>query len=195
MQLNYNLGPIPGIPGQIFDLSAIDVISAVAGEIIPPGIEVELNSSGLLVACRDLTADWPPTGATGKATFQGISINDPAGFEQGYFPFAVPPTTAGSTGTGYPKGAVVPILRKGRIWHLYDGAGTPTRGGAFNVWHSSDGTSARGVLTFLATSATVGAEIGAAPAGLSVWNPGLLAGVYTDGFGVTWGVCGVNINL
>ena len=47
------------------------------------------------------------------------------GFEQGYFPFAVPPSTAGSTGLGYPKGVAIPILRKGRIWMAYDGGGTP----------------------------------------------------------------------
>jgi hypothetical protein len=196
-QLNYNLGPIPGIPGQLMDINAVglgDIISGVAAVVIPPGVDLEFNSSGLLVPVSDLTAAWPPAGGAGVTAHAGVSIYDLAGFEQGLFPFAVPPSTAGSSATGYPKGAVVPVLRRGRIWMQYDGGGTPARIGGVNVWHSSDGTHPQGVLTFSATAVTVGAEIGAA-AGITAWNPTLLAGTYTDGFGVTWGVCGASVNL
>jgi hypothetical protein len=192
-QLRYNLTSIPGIPGQLLDFASIDrsvIVSAVAGVIIPPGVDVEIDATtGLLRPVNDLTAGWA------AALHYGVSINDPVGFEQGYFPWAVPPTSAGSSGLGYPVGAVVPVLRMGRIYMAYDGGGTPTRLGAFNIWHSSDGTHPQGVATFSATAITVGAEIGAAPAGLSVWNPDLIAGSYVDGFGVTAGICGVLVNL
>jgi hypothetical protein len=191
MQLHYSQGPIPAIPGQLYDLNSVgrgDIISRVAGAIIPPGVYCELNSSGLLVPAKDLTASWPP------ALGFGVSIYDLAGFEQGYFPFAVPPTTAGSIGLGYQIGQVVPVLKSGRIWMAYDGGGTPVKlGVGANMWHSSDGTHAQGVITFSATSATVGAEIGAVPASMTVWNPDLLAAAYTDGFGVSAGICAMNI--
>ena|ERR1700678_2695726 len=191
MQLHYSLGPAPALPGQLFDINSVgrgDIVSAVAGAVIPPGVYCELNSSGLLVPAQDLGAGWPP----GQG--YGVSIYDLAGFEQGYVSFAVPAGTAGSVAAGYQLGALVPVLKAGRIWMAYDGGGTPIRlGVGANMWHSSDGTHLQGVITFSAPSATVGAEIAAVPASMSVWNPTLLAAVYTDGFGVATGVCAMNL--
>jgi hypothetical protein len=198
MQLKYNLGPIPGVPGQLLDLNAVglgDIVTAIAGALIPPGIDCELNAAGLLVPVSDLTASWPPPGTAGGTAHYGVSIYDLLGFEQGLPGYTVPPSTAGSTGTGYPLGSAVPILRKGRIWMQYDGGGVPLRVGQPNVWHSSDGSHPQGVLTFSAVSAVVGAEIGAAVGGMNTWNPNLTAGMYTDGFGVSWGICAVSLNL
>lgn len=198
MQLQYNLAPIPGVPGQLLDLNSVglgDIVSCVAGEIIPPGIDCEMDSTGKARAVKDAAASWPPPGTAAGTTHLGVSIFDLAGYENTYTTFSVPRTTAGSTSTGYPKGAVVPFLRKGRIWMAYDGGGTPVRIGVGNIWHSSDGTHLQGVVTFTAVSATVGAEIDLMLAGMTVWNPTLLAGSYTDSFGVSASVCAVSLNL
>jgi hypothetical protein len=190
-QLRVNLGPIPAMPGQLMDLNSIgagDIVSGVAVEVIPPGVLCELDTNGLARPMKETAANFA------ASSFIGASIYDLAGFEQGYFPFAVPPSSAGSTATGYPIGAVVPFLRRGRIWMQYDGGGAPIKIGAVNVWSSSDSTHARGVLTFTATSGTAGAEIQNL-ATLIAWNPTLLAGSYTDGFGVATIVCGASLNL
>ncbi len=190
-QLRVNLGPIPAMPGQLMDLNSVaigDIVSAVAVEVIPPGVLCELDTNGLARPMKETAGNFA------ASSFIGVSALDIAGFEQGYTAFAVPASSAGSVATGYLIGAVVPFLRKGRIWMQYDGGGAPVKIGAVNVWSSSDGTHARGVLTFTGTSGTAGAEIQNL-ATLIAWNPTLLAGSYTDGFGVATGVCGASLNL
>lgn len=200
-QTNYSLGPIPGFPGKIFDLSALrsgDIVSFVAGVLIPFGVLCELDSNGKLQPVKDINANWPPSGATTGTSLAGVSIWDPEGVMQDYLGSApsIPPSGGGSSTQGYPKGFRVPILRRGRVWMAYDGQGTPTRLGAVNVWHSSDGTNPQGVITFTATSATAGAEVSVAPPSLESFNPdGTQVGSFTDPFGNTVGIIAVSVNL
>jgi hypothetical protein len=104
----------------------------------------------------------------------------------------------GSTVVGWRAGMVIPLMRKGRIWALGDGAGTNVRGGPINVNHSSTGAFSRGVLTFSAVSATAGHEVDIAP-GVTVWNPDLLGGAtgptFTDPFGNTFSIYPVEMSL
>jgi hypothetical protein len=105
---------------------------------------------------------------------------------------------SGSTSVGWRQGTAVPVMRKGRIWGLGDGAGVSQRGGPINLNHSSTGAFPMGALTFSAVSATAGHEIDIAP-GVSVWNPLLIGGaggpVFTDSFGNTFRTYPVEISL
>jgi hypothetical protein len=198
-QFSTSLTTVPGVAGQIYDLSAIgagDIISAVAGEVIPFGVLCELNASGTLQPVQDINADWPPVGTAAGTSLAGISIYDPEGVMQDYLGSAptIPPTGEGSSTSGYPKGYRVPVLRRGRIWMQFDGQGVPTRIGPVNVWHSST-TGLQGVITFTATSGTAGSEVSQAGAYLESFNPDLVAGEYTDAFNTTAGIIACNINL
>jgi len=191
-QLNFSLGMTPAVAGQAYDLSSLfNIVTVLAGAVIPFGVMVELNSSGLLVPLQDTEGNW----STVQQRVSGISYYDPEGAEQQYTQYSVPYSTTGSSATGYPIGREVPVMRRGRIWMAYDNGGMPTRYGGFNVWHSSDGSHAQGVLTFTATQTTTGAEIDAAPPGFAVYNPDLLAGSYTDAWSQTYSLCGVDVNI
>ena len=103
----------------------------------------------------------------------------------------------GSTCPGYKAGTSVPLLRRGRIWGLGDGAGTQTLYGPINVHASSTGANAQGVFTFSATSQTVGNEIQVAP-GCTVYQPntgGVQPGTVTDPFGNVFANIPLSINL
>jgi hypothetical protein len=199
-QLNYSLGPVPAVAGEIYDLSAIgpgDIVSPVAGTLIPFGVLCELSSTGVLQPVQDINANWPPTGATAATSLVGVSVYDPMGVMQDYIGSApsVPPTGNGSSTSGWPKGMRVPVLRKGRIWMQFDGGGTVNRIGPINIWHSSDGTHPQGVVTFTATATTAGAEISTLGAAFQSWNPEGDAGAYEDGFGTTNTIICVSVNL
>jgi hypothetical protein len=202
-QTNYSLGPNPGVPGKVWDLSALrtgDIVSFVAGILIPFGVMVELNSTGKLQPVQDINANWPPTGTVAGTSLAGVSVWDPEGVMQDFLGSAptVPPTGGGSSTAGYPKGFRVPVLRRGRIWVQYDNTGTATRIGAVNVWHSSDGTHAQGVFTFAAPATTAGAEVSVAPVSFEFWNPEnttATIGSFTDAFGNVVGMAVVNVNL
>jgi hypothetical protein len=101
----------------------------------------------------------------------------------------------GSSASGWRAGTAVPLFRRGRIWGLSDAGGTPLQIGPINVWHSSTGTSPRGIFTFTATSQTAGAEIDIAP-GVTAWNPGVqYAALQTDPFGNQVRVTPLEINI
>ena len=101
----------------------------------------------------------------------------------------------GSTASGWLKGMAVPFMRKGRIWVATDASGSQVQTGPINVWHSSDGTHAQGVFTFLATSFTVGNEIDVAP-GCVVFNPNLAySAQYTDPWGNVFSMYPVEISI
>ena len=195
-QLSVSYGAIIAQPGMAFDaeLSNRDVVSVVAAENIPFGAYCELRSgyASLAYALRDsgTTSSFLPETI-------GIAMFDPLGVEQSYVPFAVPNAGAGSSAAGWLAGQKIPFMRRGRIWVLADGGGTPLNYGAINVWHSSDGTHPRGVFTFTAPSATPGAEIDVAPSCV-IWNPdGLSASqlVQTDPFSNVFKIYPVGINL
>ncbi len=103
----------------------------------------------------------------------------------------------GSTCPGYKAGRSVPLLRRGRIWGLSDGAGTQPLYGSINVHHSSDGTHAQGVFTFSAYTQTAGNEIDVAP-GCTVFQPntgGVQPGTVTDPFGNVFANVPLSVNL
>ena len=101
----------------------------------------------------------------------------------------------GSTASGWLKGQAVPFMRKGRIWVATDASGSQVQTGPINVWHSSDGTHAQGVFTFLVASATGGAEIDVAP-GCLAWNVGKqYSAQYTDPWGNVFSTTPVEINI
>jgi hypothetical protein len=198
MQTSYSTGPTPAIPGMPYDPSSVasgDVVSIVAGVVIPFGVLCEL-SGGKLQPVQDTNANWPPTGTAAGTSLVGISLQGGIAVEQGYLTPPVPASTAGSTSSGWPVGFIVPVMRRGRIWMSYDNTGTATAIGSVNVWHSSDGTHAQGVATFAATATTAGAEVSTAGAYLESFNPdGTQAGSFTDGWNVANGVLAVTINL
>lgn len=199
-QLSTSRKTIPGVAGQIYDLSAIsagDIASFPAGTDIPFGVLCELDSNGALQPVQDTNANWPPSGAANATSLAGVSVFDPEGVMQDFIGSApaIPPNTTGSSTTGYHKGMRVPVLRRGRIWMQFDGQGTPTRLGPVNVWHSSDGSHPQGVITFTATATTAGSEVSTAPPSMESFNPDGLAGLYTDGFGSSAGIIAVSVNL
>ena len=200
-QTNYSLAPLAGVPGKIFDFAALqsgDIVSFVAGTLIPFGVMCELTSSGTLQPVQDINADWPPSGATTGTSLAGVSVFDAEGVMQDYLGSApsIPPSGGGSSTKGYPAGYRVPVLRRGRIWMAYDGQGTPTRIGSVNVWHSSTGAHPQGVITFTATSAGAGTEVSTAPSSFESFNPdGTQAFSGTDSFGNAISAICVSVNL
>lgn len=197
-QTTVNLTPNPAQPGQLLsnDRSAIGVRTVPAGVVVPFGVLCEVyaatNGNALCRPVKDST-----TGGSFAPALGGISILDEVAVEMGYTVYAVPPSTTGSSATGYPIGYSVPLLFRGGIWGSWDGnTGTALPlTGAIQVWHSSDGTHAQGVFTTLAASATAGAEIDAAGAYITVWDPFVKSGAYTDSFGNTVDIVALNINL
>jgi len=194
-QLNFSRGMRPARVGMLMDLLALqggDIITRIAAADIGFGVAVEFKSDGTVQPVQDTHANWPPPAAT---PFAGVTIYDPVAVEMNYTRFAVPPSGAGTSVVGYLKGMAVPILRRGRMWMAFDGGGTLVKFGTPNLWHSSDGTNLQGVATFSAIVTTAGAEIEAAPTGLTVWDPEGLSGSYTDAFNVTTKMLGVSLNL
>jgi hypothetical protein len=128
----------------------------------------------------------------------GVSLMDVVGAEQAYVPYAVPNAGAGSTFAGYPVGFSVPVVRRGRIWTLWDGnTGNPLPSamGAMNVIHSSTGANPQGVVTTKAVSTTVGFEIDALPSACQLYDPRQVSGTYTDAFGTSTSMVVMNLNL
>lgn len=192
-QLNYPLTGTPAQPGQIFDEGSVrdgDIVSASSKVVIPFGVLCEIRlADGQAQPVSETGAHWPPSSFT-AARLYGISVFDPMGAEQTY------PAIGGSSScAGYPAGVRVPFMRRGRIWMSFDNGGTKVKFGAFNIWHSSDGTHPQGVATFTATAATAGAEIDTCPVSMEVFDPDSLGVSYTDVFGVAQGVLPVSINL
>jgi len=160
-QTNMLLGPVPATPGMLFDeIGNCDIVTGrIASTVtaIVPGTIVELNTNGDVVPLQDST-----TGGSFAPKIVGVVVYDPVGGMESWVQPAIPASTASSTFAGYPSGMRIPILRRGRIWNLWDGNisnGALPNLGAVNVLHSSTGAFAQGVVTTLAVSATAGHEI------------------------------------
>ena len=194
-QLSVSFNAIVAQPGMLLDNEASnrDIYSAIAAVNIPFGTLCEFTSTGTVQPVQDATTT---TSFVPKTA--GICIFDPLGVEQSYVTFQVPASSSGSSAVGWRAGMAVPLLRKGRVWVLGDASGTQLNYGAINVWHSSDATHNQGVFTFLAPSATSGAEIDVAPNCISM-NPTLIGGTsgisVTDPFGNTFRTYAVEIDV
>jgi hypothetical protein len=197
-QTNMNLAPNPGQPGQPLsnDRTGFMVRSVPAGVVVPFGVlcEVYPAANGQAV-CRPVQS----AGTLGTFTpaLGGLSMLDIFAVEMGYLAYQVPPSGTGSKALGYPIGYSVPLVFRGGLWGAWDGnTGVPLGiTGAVNVWHSSTGASPQGVFTTQAPSAVVGAEIDAVGAFVSIWDPWLKSGAYTDSFGNVNDILALQINL
>jgi hypothetical protein len=200
-QLTVSQNAIIAQPGMAFDAeaSARDVISLPAATNIPFGAYVEITAAGACQVLQDSTtgAAFLPSAAGGVKP-GGVALFDALGVEQAYQAFQVPASTTGSSASGWLKGMLVPVLRRGRIWVLGDASGTQLNYGPINVHHSSTGANPQGVFTFLAISATVGNEIDIAPSAIN-FNPTLVGGTTgistTDPFGNVFKVYPVEMYL
>jgi len=146
-QTSYAQNPVIGEPGQLFGTEYHDIVSYVASGTIPFGSVVELSGGKVRVP--------QATGST--LTMKGVALQIVAK-EQALG------AAASSIATTWVAGDVVPVLRKGRCFALWNGT-TQSDGLAPNVTHSST-TGSQGYFTDAATSTTAGSEIAAAPAGV-----------------------------
>jgi hypothetical protein len=206
-QTTYNLTPNPAQPGMLLsnDRHSLMVRTVPAGVVIPFGVlcETYAASNGQLLArpVQDSGA-WnsagtvtttPPT----SPLLVGISMLDILAVEMAYIPYAVPPSTSFSGATGYPVGFSVPFVFRGGVWGAWDGntATALPANGFINVWHSSTGANPQGVFTTRAVASTAGAEIDSTYPFISIFDPFLKSGAYTDSFGNTIDVVSLQINL
>lgn len=175
MQLAYTRNLVPGIPGTPFGLyNELTIVSYPAGVAgILPGTAVEVSSTGLLFPLKDAG-----TAGSFVPALVGVALNDPM-MENSY-----PPGSGTSVVTfgGYALGQMVPVVRKGRVFVIFDGTGSWPQMGSVNVWHSSTGANLQGVFTLHATQTTAGAEIDTLVSGVVGIRPEL-SGTFTDGFG------------
>jgi hypothetical protein len=196
-QTSYNLEPVFGVPGMPFSPASSDVVeSRPAYAAIPFGVAVELVVVAGIEYVQPLQ-DSTTGGSFAPALF-GVSVWDPA--REQALP-ALSPTTGISTYTGYLANEMVPVMRSGLIWVLTDSAtqqaswaaGWPSLG-QVKVWHSSTGANFQGVFTMLAVSATAGAEIDLCPTTI-IGRESQRQQTYTNGFGATFSIAVVGINL
>lgn len=154
-----------GLPGQLVDIQENDIVSAAATTTILPGTFVELT----LATDGGFVAKTPNSSAATLGD-GGVVV---------YFPTSDPrvlPTlgnvSSDITGTGYPVGATVAVLRRGRVFVSCD---TATTAGSLsapwavnaNVQHPSttaaSATNTNGYFTAVAANTTAGTETTAAP--------------------------------
>lgn len=165
--------------------------------------DVNAGTAGILdVAYSGTTNAATTTTLQGSSVYQpnlvGVSLMDVVGAEQAYTPYAVPNAGAGSTFAGYPVGKSVPVMRRGRIWVLWDGNtgnALPSPMGSMNVWHSSTGANPQGVATTRAVSTTAGGEIDTLPASCRFYDPRQVSGSYTDAFGTVTPLVVMSLNV
>ena len=198
-QTSYSLAPGAGTAGMLYGNSRMNnqIVTAIAGAVIPPGVFCELvsvNGNYLAFPLKD-------TGTTSSFTpaLVGVAVLDSVMAEQSYVTYAVPNSGNGSTFAGYPVGMPVSFLQSGLIWVAWDGnTGTalPLPAGTMNVGHSSTGANSQGVVTTLSASATAGAEIDALPSGSAVfYDPRQVSATYTDPWGVSRSAVVMSVNL
>lgn len=197
-QTTYNLTPPPAQPGALLsnDRSGLMVRTVPAGVVVPFGVlcETYAATNGQLL-CRPVQDST--TGGSFVPAVAGISMLDNLAVEMGYTAYAVPPSTTGSSVTGYPVGYSVPLVFRGGIWGSWDGntgVALPTNGG-IQVWHSSTGANPQGVFTTKAAQTTAGAEIDGPFGYFSVFDPFVKSGAYTDAFGNVIDIVALQINL
>ncbi len=197
-QLYYNLEPIIGVPGMPFSPAQSNVVeSRPALVAIPFGVAVEIvisNGAEFVQPLQDsgTTSSFLPA-------LYGVSIYDPAR-EQSLPVLGVNPGGI-QTAAGYAAGEMVPVMRSGTIYVLTDSATEQSSWasawpslGQVSVWHSSTGANFQGVFTMLAASATAGAEIDLLATSIIGRDPGRQQ-TYTNGFGATFSIAVVEINL
>ncbi len=195
-QTAYNLEPAIAVPGMPFSPATSDVIESRPALVpIPFGVAVELVVQNDIEYVQPLQ-DAGTGGGFTPALF-GVSVYDPAR-EQALPVLGVNPGGI-STPSQYAAGELVPVMRSGRIYAQTDGAanwgGTAWPSlGQVRVWHSSDGTHDQGVFTMAAASATAGAEIDECPTSIIGRDVGRVQ-TYTNGFGATFNIAVVEINL
>lgn len=197
-QLSYPLTGNPGQPGQLFDNERhnADIVQAIAGVVIPPGVFVEfvlVSGAYLAFPLKD-----SGTGGTFLPELIGVSMIDVGDAEQAYQTYTVPNAGTGSSFAGYPVGKAFPVVRRGRVWTQWDGntgVALPLAIGAMQVWHSSTGANPQGVVTTKAAQITVGAEIDALPTACQLYDPRNFSGTYVDAFGTTTSMVVMALNL
>jgi len=155
-----------GLPGQLVDIQENDIVSAACTTTVLPGTYVELT----LAADGKTFVAKTPNSTVGTLADGGVAV---------YFPTSDPrqlPALGASssdiTGTGYPVGGTVAVLRRGRIFVSID---TATTAGSLsapwavnaNVQHPSStaasATNTNGYFTAVAANTTAGTETTAAP--------------------------------
>lgn len=164
--------------------------------------DVNAGTAGVLDVAYGGTTNAATTttlqGQVYNPNLMGVSLIDIAGAEQSYVPYAVPNAGAGSSFVGWPMGKAVPIMRRGRIWTLWDGNtgnALPFPMGAMNVWHSSTGANPQGVVTTRAVASTAGGEIDLLPASCRFYDPRQVSGSYTDSFGNSNPIAVMSLNI
>lgn len=185
MQTNFNVRPPMGLPGQWADDGLHDSLPFPAHVAVPFGVLCEVVVVNGVEMCQPVQ----DTGTAGSflPVLAGVSLYDPMR-EQSYL-------AAPAVGGAYKAGEMVPCARRGRVRVAFDNGGTWPTFAAVHVWHSSDGSHAQGVFTMTAASATSGAEIDTAPAGILGVEKDMAQGSYTDAFGVSLGSAVVSLNL
>lgn len=152
------------IPGMIADSNDCDLVSAVCTSTVLPGTYVELS----LAADGEKRVAKTPNSTSATLADGGVAVYDPMSDPQ-----ATPAlgSTAGITGTGFPAGAVINVLRRGRIFVQTDASTTAGSAGLYGanakVQHPSttaaSATNTGGYFTIATAVTTSGVETTAAP--------------------------------
>lgn len=141
MQTVYTVFPDVALAGQLGDPSfATFVRSYIAKSDITPGTFVELNSDG--------TVQMAKTSGAGEV-IEGVAVLRTAGKQ----------TQPLSVSSDYKAGDVVPVLRRGQVWVLWAGSGTPALGSRVNVSHHSTTATQNGYGTDAVPSLSADAEV------------------------------------
>ena len=197
-QLRYNLEPVIAVPGMPFSPATSNVVeSRPALVAIPFGVAVELVVQGGIEYVQPLSDSG--TGGSFLPALFGVSIFDPAR-EQSLPVLGVNPGGI-QTSAGYAAEEMVPIMRSGTIYVVTDSATEQASWasawpslGQVSVWHSSDGSHFQGVFSMLSVSATSGAEIDLCPTSI-IGRDTARQQTYTNGFGATFSIAVVELNL
>jgi hypothetical protein len=197
-QTTYNIEPPIAVPGMPFSPATSDVVeSRPALSFCGFGIAVELVTVNGIEYVQPLQDSGTTTDFTPELF--GVVVFDPAR-EQDLPSLGVNP--GGVDGlAGYAANEMVPIMRSGQIYVLTDSATEQASWanpwpplGQVNVWHSSTGAHFQGVFTMLAPSTTAGAEIDNCPTSIIGRTPSRQQ-TYTNGFGATFSIAVVELNL
>jgi hypothetical protein len=195
-QTVYNRDAVFGIPGQPFSSGFADWIEsrpALTAMNINFGTLVEL----VVVSGKEYVqmVQSATTGGTAFAKAFGVSMYDPA--REQALP-ALSPSTGIAGNAFYAPGEPVPIMRRGTIWVLTDGAAAWSGAlwpslGAVNAWHSSTGVDLQGVFTMKAAQTTAGHEIDIVPTTI-IGRESEKVQTYTNAWGAVFNVAVVELN-
>jgi hypothetical protein len=152
-----------GIPGQIADINDCLLVTAVCTTTVLPGtyVELALAADGETLICNS------PASTVATLAEGGVACYSP-----GQDPNALPAigSVSGISGTGFPVGTPITVLRRGRVFVQCDAASTAGNATLFlaaNVQHPSStaasATNVQGQFTVVATNTTAGTETTAAP--------------------------------